>query len=60
MITKHAKYPWEVQQGEVIKNKEFKEAVKIMDKKKLGIVVLLKNKFMKNYLSKIVSILLIF
>jgi hypothetical protein len=29
MVTKHAKYPWEVQQGEVIKNKEFKEAVKI-------------------------------
>ena len=28
MVTKHAKYPWEVQQ-EVIKNNEFKEAVKI-------------------------------
>ena len=31
MIVKHAKFPWEVKRGEVIKNKDFKKAVKIYD-----------------------------
>ena len=29
MIVKHAKFPWQVQRGEVIKNKDFKKAIKI-------------------------------
>ena len=29
MIVKHAKFPWEVKRGEVIKNKDFKKAIKI-------------------------------
>ena len=29
MIVKHAKFPWEVKRGEIIKNKEFKKAIKI-------------------------------
>ena len=29
MIIKHAKFPWKVKKGEVIKNREFKKAIKI-------------------------------
>jgi len=29
MVTKHAKFPWKVEKGDVIRNEDFKEAVKI-------------------------------
>ena len=32
MIVKHAKFPWEAEKGDVIKNKEFKKAIKIYNK----------------------------
>ena len=34
MIVKHAKFPWKANKGDVIKNKEFKKAIKIYGKVK--------------------------